>query len=88
MADGGRSGATTLTHLWAADLLTIPTLTCKTLHVLVFIAHGRRKLMHVNVTTSPTTAWVWRQVIDAAGEVGRTSEFVPGASGQASIGVG
>jgi len=40
MADGGRSGATTLTHLWAADLLTIPTLTCKTLHVLVFIAHG------------------------------------------------
>jgi len=59
MADGGRSGATTLTHLWAADLLTIPTLTCKTLHVLVFIAHGRRELMHVNVTTSPTTAWVW-----------------------------
>src|SRR6266446_156515 len=37
-------------HLWAADLLTVPTLTFKTLYVLVFIAHGRRELVHVNVT--------------------------------------
>jgi hypothetical protein len=35
--------------LWAADLLTVPTLTFKTLYVLVFIAHGRRQLMHVHV---------------------------------------
>jgi transposase InsO family protein len=35
-------------HLWAADLLTVPTLTFKTLYVLVFIAHGRRELVHVN----------------------------------------
>jgi hypothetical protein len=33
--------------------------------VLVFIAHGRRELVHVNVTASPTAAWVWRQVIEA-----------------------
>jgi len=39
-------------HLWAADLLTVQTLTFKTLDVLVFIAHGRRELMHVNVTAS------------------------------------
>jgi putative transposase len=50
-------------HLWAADLLTAPTLTFETLYVLVFIAHGRRDLVHVNVTASPTAAWVWRQVI-------------------------
>jgi transposase InsO family protein len=31
-------------------LLSVPTLTFKTLHVLVFIAHGRRELVHVNVT--------------------------------------
>jgi hypothetical protein len=37
-------------HLWAADLFTVPTLTFKTLYVLVFIAHGRRELVHVNVT--------------------------------------
>ncbi len=52
-------------HLWAADLFTVPTLTFKTLYVLVFIAHGRRELVHVNVTANPTAAWVWQQVIEA-----------------------
>jgi hypothetical protein len=33
--------------------------------VLVFIAHGRRELVLVNVTANPTAAWVWRQVIEA-----------------------
>jgi len=35
------------------------------LYVLVFITHGRRELVHVNVTANPTAAWVWRQVIEA-----------------------
>jgi transposase InsO family protein len=52
-------------HLWAADLFTVPTLTFKTLYVLVFIAHGRHELVHVNVTANPTAAWVWRQLIEA-----------------------
>jgi transposase InsO family protein len=52
-------------HLWAADLLSVPTLTFKTLYVLVFIAHGRRDLVHVNVTANPTAAWAWRQLIEA-----------------------
>jgi transposase InsO family protein len=52
-------------HLWAADLFTVPTLTFKKLYVLVFIAHGRRELVHVNVTANPTAAWIWRQLIEA-----------------------
>jgi hypothetical protein len=52
-------------HLWAADLFTVPTLTFKTLYVLVFIAHSRRELVNINVTTHPTPAWVWRQLIEA-----------------------
>ena len=52
-------------HLWAADLLSVPTLTFTTLYVLVFIAHGRRELVHINVTANPTAAWVWRQIIEA-----------------------
>ena len=52
-------------HLWAADLLTVQTLTFKTRYVLVFLAHGRRELIHVNVTANPTAAWAWRQVIEA-----------------------
>ena len=42
----------------------MPTLAFKTLYVLVFIAHGRRELVHVKVTATPTAAWVWRQVIE------------------------
>src|SRR5207248_7898365 len=34
-------------HLWTTGLFTVPTLTFETLYVLVFIAHGRRELVHV-----------------------------------------
>jgi transposase InsO family protein len=51
--------------VWAADLFTVPTLTFKTLYVLVFIAHGQRELVHVNVTANPTAARVWRPLIEA-----------------------
>ena len=52
-------------RLWAADLFTVQTLTFRTLYVLLFIAHGRRELLHVNVTAHPTAAWVWRQLLEA-----------------------
>jgi putative transposase len=52
-------------QIWAADLFTVPTLTFRTLYVLVFIAHGRRELIHVNVTAHPTAAWIWRQFLQA-----------------------
>jgi transposase InsO family protein len=51
--------------IWAADLLTVQTLAFRTLYVLLFITHGRRELVHVNVTAHPTAAWVWRQLIEA-----------------------
>ncbi|MDP8923702.1 MAG: integrase core domain-containing protein [Chloroflexota bacterium] len=51
--------------IWAADLFTVQTLTFETLHVLLFIAHGRRELVHWNVTAQPTAAWVWRQLLEA-----------------------
>jgi hypothetical protein len=51
--------------IWAVDLLTVPTLTFRTLYVLVFVSHARRELVHANVTASPTGAWVWRQLIQA-----------------------
>ena len=41
------------------------TLTFKTLYVLVLIAHGRRELVHLNVTAHPTAAWIWRQLVEA-----------------------
>jgi len=51
--------------IWAADLLVVQTLTFKTLYVLFFISHGRRELVHFEVTAHPTAAWVWRQLIEA-----------------------
>ncbi len=33
--------------------------------MLLFIAHGRRELVHLAVTAHPTAAWVWRQVVEA-----------------------
>jgi transposase InsO family protein len=52
-------------QLWAADLFTVQTLTFETLYVLLFITHGRREVVHWNVTAHPTAAWVWRQLLEA-----------------------
>jgi transposase InsO family protein len=51
--------------IWATDLLTVQTLTFRTLYVLIFISHARRELVHLNVTANPTAAWIWRQLIQA-----------------------
>jgi transposase InsO family protein len=53
------------THIWAADLFTVPTVTFRTLYVLFFLTHDRREVAHVRVTAHPTAAWVWRQLIEA-----------------------
>jgi transposase InsO family protein len=37
----------------------------RTLYVFFFIRHQRRELLHVNVTASPTAAWVWHQLLEA-----------------------
>ena len=51
--------------IWVADLLTVPTLTFRTLYVLCFIGHGRRQLLHFHVTAHPTAAWIWQPVVNA-----------------------
>jgi transposase InsO family protein len=61
--------------LWAADLLTVQTLTFKTLHVLLFVSHARRELVHLNVTASPTAAWTWHQLV-AATPWGRAPRYL------------
>ena len=43
----------------------VHTLTFKTLYVLLFIAHGRRELVHLAVTSHPTAAWIWRHLVEA-----------------------
>src|SRR5262249_40114003 len=43
----------------------LQTLTFRTLYVLLFIAHGRRGLVHLAVAARPTATWVWRQLVEA-----------------------
>jgi transposase InsO family protein len=61
--------------IWAADLLTVQTLTFRALYVLAFVSHARREVVHLNVTASPTAAWIWRQLI-AATPWGRAPRFL------------
>ncbi len=51
--------------IWAVDLFTVQTLRLRTLYAIVFIAHDRRRIVHVSVTRHPTAEWVWRQLLEA-----------------------
>ena len=51
--------------LVAIDFFTVPTIFFNVLHVLVFLHHDRRKVIHFNITSSPTAAWVAQQVREA-----------------------
>ncbi len=52
-------------QIWAVDLFTVQTLPLRTVYVLVFVAHERRRIVHFNVTRHPNAAWIWRQLIEA-----------------------
>jgi len=44
------------------DFLTVPTISCKLLYVLVFLSHERRKIIHFNVTAHPIAEWSTQQL--------------------------
>lgn len=43
----------------------VQTIGFHTLYVMFFITHKRREVVHFNVTSSPTKAWIWQQFIEA-----------------------
>jgi putative transposase len=49
----------------AMDFFTIPTLTFRVLYCFFIIEHGRRRILHFNVTEHPTSAWIVQQLRDA-----------------------
>jgi putative transposase len=51
--------------LAALDFFTVPTVTFQLLYVLLVIQHHRRKVLYVNVTPHPTSAWVRQQLREA-----------------------
>ena len=52
----------------AVDFFAVPTLTCRILFVFVVLAHDRRRILHLNVTRHPTSAWTRQQLREAFSE--------------------
>jgi putative transposase len=48
----------------AMDFLVVPTATFRLLYVLFVMNHERRKIVHFNITTSPTAAWTAQQIVN------------------------
>ena len=51
--------------LAAMDFFTVPTATFRVLYCFFVISHGRRKILHFNVTEHPTGAWIVQQLREA-----------------------
>jgi putative transposase len=51
--------------LVAVDLFVVPTAMFKVLFVFVVLAHDRRRVVHINVTDTPTAQWTAKQLVEA-----------------------
>ena len=49
----------------AVDFLVVPTIRFRMLFVFVVLSHDRRKVIHFNVTASPTAQWTAQQITEA-----------------------
>jgi putative transposase len=52
-------------ELVSMDFFTVPTAIFRVLYVFLVLAHERRKVVHFNVTESPSAAWTAQQLIEA-----------------------
>jgi transposase InsO family protein len=46
----------------SVDFFTVPTIRFQVLYVFVVLAHERRRMIHVNVTSHPTAEWTMQQL--------------------------
>ena len=49
----------------ALDFFTVPTLCFRTMYCFFTIEHGRRRILHFNVTLHPTSDWIVQQLREA-----------------------
>jgi len=52
----------------AFDFFTVPTVTFRLLYCFFVIEHGRRRILHFNVTRYPTADWILQQLREALPE--------------------
>ena len=49
----------------AVDFFTLPTVTFHVLYMFIVLEHGRRRIVHFNVTAHPTARWAAQQLTEA-----------------------
>lgn len=49
----------------SVDFFTVPTVTFRVLYVFIILSNVRRRIVHFNVTDSPTAFWIGQQVVEA-----------------------
>ena len=54
-----------ITDLVSVDFFTVLTVTFRVLFVFVVLRHDRRRVVHFNVTDSPTAKWTAQQIVEA-----------------------
>ena len=54
-------------ELTSIDFFVVPTVTFRLVYVLVILRHARRRVVHVNVTESPTAEWTAQQAVEGGG---------------------
>ncbi|MCJ7630067.1 MAG: integrase core domain-containing protein, partial [Longimicrobiales bacterium] len=54
-----------LPDIVATDFFVVPTATFRVLYVFLVMSHNRRRILHFNVTTSPSARWTTQQVSEA-----------------------
>ena len=54
-----------LDEMVSVDFLTVPTISFRVLYVFVVLSHLRRKILHFNVTATPSARWTAQQLREA-----------------------
>ena len=49
----------------SVDFFTVPTAAFRVLYVFVILSNARRRIIHFNVTDSPSAAWTGQQIVEA-----------------------
>jgi putative transposase len=60
----------------ACDFFVVPTVTFHLLFCFVVLAHGRRRIVHFNVTTNPTAQWTAQQIVEAFPADGSEAKYL------------
>jgi hypothetical protein len=48
------------------DFFTVPTITMRVQFVFIVLEHGRREVLHFDVTEHPAAAWTSQQIREAS----------------------